>query len=440
MSQRQSTNPVDVAVVGGGLAGLSAACYLARAGHSVVLLERAATLGGRASTQRDAGFAWNLGPHALYRKGAGAAVLAELGISYRAGRPDAAGGFALRAGRAHTLPGGFVSLLTTGLIGIGAKLELGRLLGSFQRENAADLDGMSVADWLRSRIRHAGVRELLSALVRLTTYANADGVMSAGAAVRQIQLALGSGVVYIDDGWQTLVDGLARVARDAGVELRSGERVVAVESTPRECEVRLSGGGLHRARAVLLALPPESVVSLLGDACPEGLRAWAGRAQPARAACLDLALTDLPRPHARFALGIDEPTYLSVHSAVARLAPAGGATVHVAKYLAAGLEGDPRRDERELEAVMDLVQPGWRQRVHARRFLPSMTVMSALPLADRDGAAGRPSVSVGEASGIFVAGDWVGASGLLADTSLASAKRASEACSAHLHGLIRRAA
>jgi hypothetical protein len=66
--------------------------------------------------------------------------------------------------------------------------------------------------------------------------------------------------------------------------------------------------------------------------------------------------------------------------------------------------------------------------------------MSALPLADRDGAAGRPSVSVGEASGIFVAGDWVGASGLLADTSLASAKRASEACSAHLHGLIRRAA
>ncbi len=440
MSDRETTEPVDVAVVGGGLAGLAAACYLARAGRSVVLFERAAGLGGRAITQREAGFAWNLGPHALYCKGAGAAVLADLGVTYRGGRPDAAGGFALREGRTHTLPGGFISLLTTGLFGVAAKLELTRLLGSFQRVDAGEYDRMSVAEWERRSIRHAGVRELLSALVRLTTYANADALMSAGTAIRQIQLALSSGVFYVDDGWQTLVDGLERVARTAGVRLRLGERVSAVESDAAVRGVRLANGELQPARAVVLAVPPEAAVGLLGEACPAALRASVAGAQPARAACLDLALDSLPRPQARFALGIDQPLYLSVHSAVARLAPPGGATVHVAKYLTPDADGDPRRDERELEATMDRVQPGWREQVRARRFLPSMTVVPALPRADQGGLAGRPAVDVAGRVGLYLAGDWVGPSGLLADASLASAKQAAELCAGYLRNAVRQAA
>jgi len=42
----------EVAIVGGGLAGLAAAGYLARAGRSVLLFEKAAALGGRAVTHK----------------------------------------------------------------------------------------------------------------------------------------------------------------------------------------------------------------------------------------------------------------------------------------------------------------------------------------------------------------------------------------------------
>ena len=64
----------------------------------------------------------------------------------------------------------------------------------------------------------------------------------------------------------------------------------------------------------------------------------------------------------RFALGIDRPLYLSVHSAYATLGPQGTAVIHVAKYLGSSA-GDARANERELEALMDLIQPGWRELV-----------------------------------------------------------------------------
>jgi len=65
----QSAAEVDVVVVGGGLSGLGAAAYLARAGLSVRLVERASAVGGRAATARVKGYALNRGPHALYRTG-----------------------------------------------------------------------------------------------------------------------------------------------------------------------------------------------------------------------------------------------------------------------------------------------------------------------------------------------------------------------------------
>ena len=131
---------------------------------------------------------------------------------------------------------------------------------------------------------------------------------------------------------------------------------------------------------------------------------------PVRAATLDVGLRRLPNPAVQVVLGVDRPVYLSVHSTWARLAPAGGAVVHVMKYLGDG----PRKAtgvEAELENLLDDTQPGWRDELVVRRFLPDLTVYGALPTVDLADAVGRQGQVVPGIDNLFVAGDWVTAGG-----------------------------
>ena len=64
------------------------------------------------------------------------------------------------------------------------------------------------------------------------------------------------------------------------------------------------------------------------------------------------ALSSLPDKDTLFALGIDRPLYFSVHSTHAKLAPEGGALIHVAKYLGISIEPKPREDQPELEEIL----------------------------------------------------------------------------------------
>jgi len=66
-----------------------------------------------------------------------------------------------------------------------------------------------------------------------------------------------------------------------------------------------------------------------------------------------------------------------------------------------------------------------------RRFLPRMAVVSALATAADGGLSGRPDAAVLETPGLFLAGDWVGPDGWLADSALASGRRAAQLAAEH---------
>lgn len=97
------------------------------------------------------------------------------------------------------------------------------------------------------------------------------------------------------------------------------------------------------------------------------------------------------------------------------------------KQLDPRAEPTPADDQRELEAFLDDLQPGWRDHVVDRSFLPRMTASGILPTAADGGFAGRPDVAVPNLGGAYLAGDWVGLEGFQADAAMASAERAARA-------------
>jgi phytoene dehydrogenase-like protein len=415
--------PGNVNIIGGGITGLVAAIELARAGAGVTLFESAAELGGRARTKNAGGYFLNQGPHALYITGAFKRELDRLGIPYSGQKTNPHEPQGLYQGKLHRLPTSLSSLAFNSLFSVSEKI-------SFAGVQKAIMDGAtgkgSFADWLDGQHLSPLVRAAIEAISRVSSYANAPSLVDAAAMLGQIRRGV-KGVLYIDGGWAAIVAELAKAAREAGADLRSGAAVERVMVEGRRSRVVLADGSDHVADATLLALGPKEAVRLA-----PAISSLAGHAQdaiPVRANTLDLALETLPEGAKAFAMGIDQPFYFSVHTFAAKLAPEGRAVVHVAKYLP--VDEMPGSDAiRELESLADLAMPGWRPLEKKRQELRGMVVSNALVRADKP----RPRVTLEDAPGVFVAGDWVGDEGMISDASAASAVAASSSIREWLSG------
>lgn len=391
------SNP-DVVIIGGGLAGLTAAAFVARAGKSVVVHEKRGVLGGDARSVISEGFTFNQGPHALYRGGSAERILGDLGVKLDGAQPAAKGKLVFD-GRAEIAPAGAPSLLRTRALKAREKFEVGKLLALLPRLRPDRFAGTTVDEWIATAASGERAAQMLHGLVRLSTYAHQPDQLSAEVAIGQLQSALGPGVLYLDGGWQRLVDQLAAIP---GVHVAVGEGVTALPEAPA---VIIAGGG------------PALAQSLLGRSFELG--------PPASAGCLDLGLRR--RPAEDLVIGGDEPFYFSNHSSVADLAPVGSHHAAVVQYLGEG-------DASDAEATRAFARHAGvsDDDIVVSRRLHRMTTVSALAVAAHGGLRGRPAVTDTGHSNVFLAGDWVGPVGHLADATLASAEAAASAALASL--------
>lgn len=415
-----TTDP-DVIVLGAGLAGLAAAATAARAGRRVVVLAGSSP-DGRAATDVIDGFSFNRGPHALY-DGAGRAVLARLGIHPDGAPPPLRGGvLELPDGSSVALPRNLGGLLRSRLVGLRGKAAVARLLAGLKRLDPADAAGATAEDWLSDL--PADAARLVRVLVRVATYSAATDLQSGDLAISQLQA--GQSVRYLHGGWQQLTTALRAAAPFTVVP----EAVLAVRSDGSSVEVD-TAHGTHRAPAVVLAAGSAATAARLLDADVE---AWSALGPPAEVACLNLGLRRVPTTPLRF--GLDDPTYLVAHAPAARLAPLGRSLVHVARYLRPGDAPSPADGRADLEAIIARagIEPG---DVIVARYLHRMVAATALPTPANGGLAGRPTIDSSGVPGVWVAGDWVGPTGFLADASLASGEAAGAAAA---HAPVRLAA
>ncbi|MET3729408.1 phytoene dehydrogenase-like protein [Fictibacillus halophilus] len=414
-------NTFDVAIVGGGIAGLTSAVYLAQAGKSVVVLEKASKVGGRAQTTSKNGALFNLGGHALYRGGAAEKILNELQVNVSGAVPNTKG-YAIWNGELFELPGSLAAMVKTKLLTWSGKTELVKVMLKLQTIYATTIPHMSLREWAEKEIKDPMVRNVFYALCRTSTYCIDYHQQLASAVIQQVKLGL-KGVLYVNNGWQSIVENLRLKALEAGAIILTNKTVSSIQIGIQH-QLYFADGGRMAVSDVILTAGPDQSMKLINEAEGTLLQKWSQQARPVYAACLDVALKKLPRSSHHFAIGIDQHILFSNHSRACSLSQDGEIVIQMIKYLGTKKEESANVHKQELESILDLMQPGWRKELVAQQFLPRMIVVQDT-ISVQDKQYFGPGVP--EIPGLYIAGDGTGHGEMLVDTAFASAKRAAEA-------------
>jgi phytoene dehydrogenase-like protein len=364
----------EITVIGGGVAGLTAAITCAEGGASVSVFEARQELGGRARST-EGRYKANLGPHAVYSGGVLWNWLTRRGLMPPLARPPLTGVRFHYDGAIHRTPP--LSLIPPGL----------RLRG---RIAPIDQDFRSwVVDHADDRTAH-----LLSSLAGVYTFHHDPGELSAAFVWERTQRLLLNPkppARFVIGGWINLVLALERRARELGVQIFAGERVDVLPDPP-----------------VIVALELCDARRLLGDQTLD----WPS----GRTVCLDLGLRER-RGDPWIVSDLENAGWIERYTAHDRtLAPAGEELVQAQMPIHPG-EGIDDAGTR-LEALLDTSFEEWRERVTWRRRQVMDGRSGAL---DFPGTTWRDRPAIDRGDGVFLCGDQVAADGCLAEVSFASA-------------------
>ncbi len=281
---------VDVAIVGGGIGGLTAARVLNERGVPFVLLEASDSFGGVIRSERESGFSWEAGPDAiLAQKPEGIALCRELGLGERLvpTNPVTKAVYVLRRGRLHPLPDGMMlavptrvmPFLTSGLFSWPGKVRMGLDLVIPRRRDNGD---ESIASFLRRRFGqesvdllgepllagiHSGDPERLSMKATFPRFVEME--RRSGSLIRALMFvgrpphgSPGSAFYSLDGGLTSLIEAL--VGRLPVASLRPSSPVTSVGRAGETFRIEIAGHDPVDARAVILASPPPRAAPLLG--------------------------------------------------------------------------------------------------------------------------------------------------------------------------------
>jgi oxygen-dependent protoporphyrinogen oxidase len=155
----------NVAVIGGGAAGLTAALGVRRNEHTVTLFEASDRIGGVIRTERQGGFQADLGPNSMLAPPpAVRSLIRDLGIGTQRldSSPSASRRYVIRNGRPQAMPASGLAFLTTSLLTLGSKL---RLLAEPFNRSRPTVPEESLAGLVRRRLGQDLVDYALNPLV-----------------------------------------------------------------------------------------------------------------------------------------------------------------------------------------------------------------------------------------------------------------------------------
>jgi oxygen-dependent protoporphyrinogen oxidase len=277
-------NSKRIAIIGGGITGLTAAWRLHTRGHRVRLFEAGTRFGGAVRSERIDDWLVETGPNSLHLNSPEvAAVLGELSLESKtlAANPVAQNRYIVRGSRLRTVPLSSPDLLVSRLFSTPAKLRIFAELLTRPRRRANDLSlaafvrehfGQEFVDYLLDPFIsgiYAGDPEKLSAshaFPRLGELEHIYGSLLRGYVTldrkRRANSEPPSRLISFPEGLQTLTDALALALPSHTVERR-----VKIEpllpGPPWELTWQRDGAAqTEDADAIILALPAAALATL----------------------------------------------------------------------------------------------------------------------------------------------------------------------------------
>jgi squalene-associated FAD-dependent desaturase len=285
---------VRAVVIGGGLAGITAAMALAERGEDVTLLEARPRLGGATTSFNRDGLVVDTGQHVFLRCcTAYRELLNKLGVAGHTSLQDRfditifspTGPASLRRtslpGPLQTLP----ALARYRFLSLAERSQVGRAALGFARvdPNSRTADLTRLGDWLSARGQDENTRRVLWDLFIIATLNIAGDDANLALAATVVQQALLGKIGAADIGVPRLplgeLHGSAanRVLASLGAKVLLNAKVTAIEPTePAGFRVAVRDGETLDADAVVLAVPHEVAATLLPPrALPEQtVKSW----------------------------------------------------------------------------------------------------------------------------------------------------------------------
>ncbi|WP_428910827.1 phytoene desaturase family protein [Niallia sp. Krafla_26] len=408
----------DVVIVGGGLAGYVAANALAKRKGSIVILEKGKDVGGRARTNRIHGQYFNLGPHAFYKKGKAKTILEEMGIRFH-GKSPKLGGVLIENQIEYSAPFTPLGFFSTNLLNGKERMEWVKVLFKMTNMDSEKLTNQTFQQWVKQIAKSDKVQSLLYLLGRLATYCHAPEKVSAKIMVSHMKAVMG-GVLYLDGGWQSLVDQLHNRAVSSGVKVQTHTVVKQIIAEEQQIRLVLSDGKDILGKHVIYTSAPNELPNMVH--CLKS--SFFTNTIPVTGSTLDVALSQLPNPKRLFAMNLSDPLYYSVHSNVAKLSDDGKSIVlHLFKYHHPDEHIDGKRVQKELHQFLEKLQPDWQKYQITSRYIPRLIVNQRFPQIGDEKQLLRSKTEI---PGLYIAGDWASPHSILAEGAVTSGLQAAQ--------------
>ncbi|WP_277678514.1 protoporphyrinogen oxidase [Gracilibacillus dipsosauri] len=286
-----------IVIIGGGIAGLTAAFYLKKQikeenlPYEVNVIEASNRLGGKIKTERRDGFTMERGPDSfLIRKQSAERLVREVGLGDKLVTNGTGKSYILIGNELHSMPqGSFMGIptqvkpfLLSDLFSIAGKLRAGM---DFIRPKGMPQDDQSLGKFFRKRFGDELVENLIEPLLSgiyagdiddlslMATFPNFYELeQKYGSIVRGLQKSMPktkntgkkrSMFYSLEGGLQTLVEALEQALGDEMIYKNT--KVKSLEKINSNYQLSLSDGSIVNADAVMVATPFASMKQMLGS-------------------------------------------------------------------------------------------------------------------------------------------------------------------------------